>query len=343
MDVGIAVDLKSDHAGKVAGPDDRLEEYDSTATVDAIASALRAAGHEPRPLGGGRAFLERMLADPPELVFNIAEGFGTRSREAHVPSVCEMLGVPVTHSDPLTLAVTLDKAIAKQIAAAAGVATPRWAIVERAGDAAGLDLAFPVIAKPLSEGSSMGIRRSSRAADSAALAREIERLVDGYEQPVLVEEFCSGPEFTVGVLGTGAEARSIGAMEIVPRVDRPEEFVYSLEVKRNYLEEVLYEVPPRRPPEVGRAVLDLAVAAHRALGCRDVSRVDVRLTASGEPRFLEVNPLPGLNPVTGDLVILATRAGIPYETLIARIVGAALRRIGRGATTSSIRASAAGV
>jgi D-alanine-D-alanine ligase len=326
MDIGIAFDLKSDHAGKVGGPDDRLEEYDSTATVEAIADALRAAGHAPRLLGGGRGFLERMLAEPPELVFNIAEGFGSRSREAHVPSVCEMLGVPVTHSDPLTLAVTLDKAIAKRLVAAAGVATPRFAIVERASQAEDLPLAFPVIAKPLFEGSSIGIRRSSRAADARALSAEIERLLAGYEQPVMVEEFCSGPELTIGVLGTGADARAIGAMEIVPRVDAPAEFVYSLEVKRNYLEEVEYRVPPRQPERAVREALELAVAAHRALGCRDVSRVDVRFTARLEPRFLEVNPLPGLNPITGDLVILAGRSGIPYEELIARIVGEALRR-----------------
>ena len=327
MDIGIAFDLKADHQDAAdGGPDDRLEEYDSIATVEAIAAALHELGHRPRAIGGGRRFVEALLARPPELVFNIAEGRGTRSREAHVPAVCEMLGVPVTHSDPLTLAVTLDKAMAKRLAASAGVATPRFAVVEGAGELAGLDLAWPRIAKPLFEGSSIGIRKSSRAGDPASLAREVERIARDYAQPVLVEEFCTGPEFTVGVLGTGTGARAIGAMEIVPRRGRPEEFVYSLEVKRDYQNEVEYHVPPRRDARTVGRVLELAVAAHRALGCRDVSRVDVRLDADDQPRFLEVNPLPGLNPVTGDLVILSGRSGLPYRELVGAIVAGALAR-----------------
>lgn len=327
MDIGIAFDLKADHEGAHAGgPDDRLEEYDSLATVEAIAGALREGGHEPRLLGGGRRLVEALLARPPELVFNIAEGSGTRSREAHVPAVCEMLGVPVTHSDPLTLAVTLDKAMAKRLAASAGVATPRFVVVESSAELAGLDLAWPRIAKPLFEGSSIGIRKTSRAADLPSLVREVSRIARDYAQPVLVEEFCTGPEFTVGVLGTGASARAVGAMEIVPRRCLPEEFVYSLEVKRDYQNEVEYHVPPRRDARTIERVLALAVAAHRALGCRDVSRVDVRLAGDGSPRFLEVNPLPGLNPVTGDLVILAERSGLPYRELVGAIVSAALAR-----------------
>lgn len=326
LDIGIACDLKSDFAGQVDGPDDRLEEYDSTATVEAIAAALRALGHAPRILGGGRRFLERVLSRPPDLVFNIAEGFGTRSREAHVPAVCEMLGIPFTHSDPLTLAVTLDKAAAKRLVASAGGATPGFAVVESLEDLAGVSLPFPLIAKPLFEGSSMGIRRTSRVDDGRALRREVERLLEDYREPVLVEEFCPGAEITVGILGEGATARAIGAMEIVPRRGSRERFVYSLEVKRDWRTEVEYHVPPRQPETTVRAVLDLALAAYRALGCRDVGRVDTRLAADGIPRFLEANPLPGLAPETGDLVILAERSGLSYEALIDRIVQGALAR-----------------
>jgi D-alanine-D-alanine ligase len=385
MNIGIAYDLKSEHearagvrigdvlsprAGNCAGdrgenraadradgrdavpacgPDDRLEEYDSSETVEAIAAALAARGHEPVLLGSGHAFLERVLARKPDLVFNIAEGFGSRSREAHVPSACEMLGIPVTHSDPLTLAVTLDKAMAKRLVTSAGVATPRFAIVESASDVSRLALDYPLIAKPLFEGSSMGIRRSSRVEDVHSLQREVERLAGDYAQPVLVEEFCSGAEFTVGVLGNGpsrdrgegsvtkgsiagrpssSSCWFVAAMEIAPRVDRLEAFVYSLEVKRNWRSEVEYHVPPRCSSSTTRAVEELALAAYRALGCRDVARVDVRLTAQGEPRFLEVNPLPGLNPATGDLVILCERSGLPYEELVARIVENARARYG---------------
>ncbi len=329
LDIGIAADLRPDREGTAGGPDDLLEEYDSPATVEAIAAALRSRGHRPRFLGGGRRFLGAVLARPPELVFNIAEGSLTRSREAHVPAVCEMLGIPFTGSDPLTLAVALDKAVAKRLVSSAGVATPRFAVVLGLEDLARIDLAFPLIAKPVREGSSMGIRRNSRADDAATLRREVGRLLEDYSEPVLIEEFCPGAEFTVGILGEGAHARAIGVMEIEPRSGRAEEFVYSLEVKRNWREEVLYHVPPRRPARLVRAVEDLALASCRALGCRDLCRIDVRLSADGAPRFLEANPLPGLAPGSGDFVILAERCGLPYEELIDRVVQSALARAGR--------------
>ena len=331
LDIGIAADLRPDTKARAGAPrlvpEDRFEEYDSPATVEAIAGALKERGHRPRVLGGGRKFLQEILARPPELVFNMAEGFGTRSREAHVPAVCEMLGVPFTGSDPLTLAATLDKAVAKRLVASAGLATPRFAVLESAGDLSGI--AFPCIAKPLREGSSMGIRRGSRADDAGVLAEEVERLLADYQEPVLVEEFLPGAEFTVGVLGEGEGARAIGVMEIEPLGVALEDFVYSLEVKRNFRKEVAYHVPPRRPASLVRAIEELAVASARALGCRDLCRVDLRLGADGAPRFLEANPLPGLAPETSDVVILANLAGIPYVELIDRVVKTALARLGR--------------
>src|SRR5262245_49081279 len=161
MNIGIAFDLKTDFAAASAGPDDALEEYDSPATVDAIERVLASRGHRVMKLGGGRRFIAAVLETPPDLVFNIAEGRGSRSREAHVPAVCEMLGIAYTHSDPLTMALSLDKAIAKRIVASAGVPTPRFAVVESAGDVESSELAglaYPLFAKPLFEGSSMGIR-----------------------------------------------------------------------------------------------------------------------------------------------------------------------------------------
>lgn len=328
MRIGIAFDLKSDFESALEGPDDRLEEYDSASTVEGLSGALRELGHEPVALGSGRRFLERVLREPPDLVFNIAEGSGSRSREAHVPAACEMLRIPFTHSDPLTLALTLDKAAAKRVASSMGVATPRFAVVERVEDCARVALGWPVIAKPLFEGSSMGIRRHSRVTDQAGLRREVERIVRDYDQPALVEEFCSGPEFTVGLLGDGHGLRVVGAMEIVPRRARVEEFVYSLEVKRDWENEVEYHAPPKRDRGVIAAVEALALEAARALGCRDVARVDVRLDAHGAPRFLEVNPLPGMNPVTSDLAILARGVGTSYTELVGAIVASACARQG---------------
>lgn len=335
LTVGIAYDLRTEYeraaqhlAGEADLPEDAFEEYDSEATVLAIERALESWGYATRRLGSGRAFLTRILQDAGDLVFNIAEGYGTRSREAHVPSALEMLGVAYTHSDPLTLALSLDKAMAKRIAASAGVPTPRFAVVEHLSDVGAIDLEYPVIAKPLYEGSSMGVRRHSRCTNEAELQALLQQLLKDYREPVLVEEFCSGPEFTVGVLGAGARAYILGSMEIVPKNGEIEDFVYSLEVKRNFENEVSYVVPPDRPREQIQSIEAVALAAYRALGCRDVGRVDVRIGADGEPKFLEVNPLPGLNPVTSDIGFIARGVGMSYRELIGRIAASARERQG---------------
>ncbi len=326
MRIGIAFDLKSDQTARAGGPDDLLEEYDSEETVEALASALRERGHEAVLLGGGRGFVERVLQRAPDLVFTIAEGSGSRSREAHVPAVCEMLRIPCTHSDPLTLTVALDKAAAKKLVAADGVATPRFAVVDDENAAARLEFELPAIVKPNQEGSSMGVRLTSRVRTLEELRRETLRVVRDYGEPALVEEFVSGTEMTIGILGTGPAARVIGAMEIAPLVARPEEFVYSLEVKRDWERQVEYFVPPRVTGAVLRAAEACALAAYRSLGCRDVARVDVRLDAQGVPKFLEANPLPGMNPRTGDLCILSRRSGLEYVDLVDRIVTSAMSR-----------------
>ncbi len=333
LEIAIAVDLKESLQAQLPAdaPDDALEEYDSLDTVKAIAQALEAAGHRAHLVGGGRDLARRLLAprpsSAPDLVFNIAEGWGTRSREAHVPSFLEMIGVPFTHSDPLTLALSLDKSLAKRVVASHGVATPRFAVVSNLKDLAKVDLRFPVVAKPVAEGSSMGIRDGALFDTLATLTTALPLLRRGYRQPVLLEEFCSGPEFTVGIVGTGADAELIGVMEIVPRDQALETFLYSLDVKRNWRERVAYHAPPRRDPKLIKDIGKLALGAYRALECRDVGRVDVRLGSDGKPYFLEVNPLPGLNPVSGDLVILAAGHGISYPQLIQRIVQSARERL----------------
>lgn len=329
LDVAIAFDLKESIAERVPtdAPDDALEEYDSLETVKAIAAALEAVGHRTRLVGGGRDFVRSMLDEKSDLVFNIAEGWGTRSREAHVPSFLEMIGVPFTHSDPLTLALSLDKGLAKRVVASHGVATPRFAVVSTVKDLAKLELRFPVVAKPVAEGSSMGIRDGAIFDSLADLTAALPELRRAYRQPVLLEEFCSGPEFTVGITGTGPDAEVVGVMEIVPRGQSLEKFLYSLDVKRNWRERVEYHAPPKRDAKLVREIGKLALGAYRALECRDVGRVDVRLGADGKPYFLEVNPLPGLNPVSGDLVILAAGHDVSYPQLIQKIVESARKRL----------------
>lgn len=330
MHIGIAFDLKTDFVPRAGAPDDALEEYDSPTTVDAIARVLRERGHEVALLGGGRRFVEAVLARRPDLVFNLAEGAGSRSREAHVPAVCEMLGLAVTHSDPLTMALALDKAVAKRIVASHGVPTPRFALVESLRDLDALDLEFPLFAKPLFEGSSMGIRKSSRIDARADLAGRVETLLAHYREPVLVEEFLSGPEFTVACVGTGVSARVVGVMEIAPKDCAPEDFVYSLERKRSttWREEMDYLVPPRRDPALVRAIGDVALGAYKALGCRDLARVDVRARGDLTPQFLEANPLPGIAPGWSDLALLYEGLGRTYDDLVGGVVDEASARLG---------------
>jgi D-alanine-D-alanine ligase len=327
LDIGIAFELRSDFAVPPEAPIDALEEYDTQSTIDALVEVLIGLGHRPRLLGGGRGLVEIVLSRPPDLVFNLAEGWGTRSRESHVPAVCEMLGVPYTHSDPLTLALTLDKALTKRVVESAGVATPRFAVVESTEQAAALALPWPLFVKPAAEGSSMGVRVTSRVADGEALVSEVRRCLAAYRQPVLVERYLPGVEVTVGVRGSADRARVIGSMEIAPADGAAEDFVYGLESKRDYQRLVRYHAPPRSISAAQMADAETtALAAYRILGCRDIARVDVRFDETGRANFLEVNPLPGLNPVTGDLVVMTRLLGGRYEDVIDAIVDEAIRR-----------------
>ena len=325
MKVGITYDLKSDIPAPAGAPDDYHEEYDSPATVEAVAAVLRGLGHEVMKLGDGRPLLQRLLNDPPDFVFNFAEGQGIgRSRKARVPAVLETLGIPYTGSDPLTLAVTLDKDCAKRLVQSAGVVVARSTIVDpQDQDSAIGPLPYTAIVKPAWEGSSKGIRGKCVVDNPEDCAAAVSRLRQGHAQPILVEEYIEGDELTVGVIGNDPP-RVIGVMRVVPQ-QPTERFVYSLEVKRDWQRLVHYECPARLPAGCLKAVENAALKAYAALGCRDVSRVDFRLR-DGIPYFLEVNPLPGLNPESGDLVILARLSGWTYEQLIGGVFQAALDR-----------------
>jgi D-alanine-D-alanine ligase len=329
MHIGITYDLKSDAPPPEGIPDDFQEEFDSPATVEAIASVLRGLGHTVEKLGDGREMLQRLLADPPDFVFNFAEGQGIgRSREARVPAVLEMLGIPYSGSDPLTLAVTLDKDCAKKLAAAEGVAVAKGIVVHPAEvtstQYSGLStLTFPVIVKPAWEGSSKGIRGKSIVDRPRDLSELVTAMRRDYQQPILVEEYIQGDELTVGVVGN-EPPEILGIMRVAPR-EQTNRFVYGLDIKRDYKRLVKYECPAPLSTADEAAVRDATLGVWKALGCRDVSRVDFRLR-NGVPYFLEVNPLPGLNPVDSDLVILAKLAGWTYEQLITHILQAALRR-----------------
>jgi D-alanine-D-alanine ligase len=301
------------------GPDDEFEEFDSPATIHALAQLLTTEGYAVSILEADRTLPRRLTIGNFDLVFNIAEGKGGRCREALVPALCEMLGIAYTGSDPLTLAATLDKAVAKRLVVG-DVATPRWRTVRRMSDLDGFDLQFPVFAKPNDEGSSKGIRNDSRCEDLGALQGVCARLLDTYGRPVLVEEFVRGHEVTVGVVGN-QDPEVVGIMHVVPtQLKSAEDFVYSLEVKRDWEHQVRYAIPPELPDDVCRRIEAAALKCFRLLDCRDVARIDFRVGPDGEPWFIEANPLPGLSPTSGDLVLTAKAMGWTWERLITRIV-----------------------
>jgi len=333
MRIGITYDLKADTPPSSGLPDDFQEEFDSPVTIEAIASVLRGLGHEPVLLGNGRELLQKLLSSPPDFVFNIAEGQGiSRSREAWAPAVLEMLNIPHTGSDPLTLAVTLDKSCAKRLAQAAGIAIPKGVIIPPGQSVASLRqfiksshgaVPLPAILKPAWEGSSKGIRNCCLVDRLEDIPEVVEQLRRDHRQPVLIEEFIDGDELTVGVIGN-ENPRIVGIMRVVP-AQATNRFVYSLEVKRDYLRQVRYECPPDLPPTVRSRVEHATLQIFQALECRDVARVDFRLR-EGIPYFLEANPLPGLNPESSDLVILAKGFGWTYAQLIESIFQAAVDR-----------------
>jgi D-alanine-D-alanine ligase len=327
MKLGLSYDLKEEVGLEQASPEDALEEYDYPETVELIASALEAGGNSVVRLGGGRTFLNNILTESVDIVFNIAEGRGNyRSREAQVPSVLEMLNIPYTGSDPQCLAICLDKPLTKKIVKAAGVFTPNWhVIVDKQGlyDVSWDGFSFPAIIKPAHEGSSKGIRHSSLAHSREQTLETVAALLEHYRQPVMVEEFIVGEEVTVGIIGN-LPPKVVGIMRVIPKRG-DDYFVYSLEVKRDWKKLVDYECPARLGADTLQRIAESSRRAFCILGCRDLARIDFRVTPQGVPYFIEINPLPGLGDYS-DLVIMAIKLGWRYEALIGAVLSAAQER-----------------
>ena len=327
MKIGITYDLKTPAAGAVGVPDDAFEEFDSPHTIDAIAAVLRGRGDEVVLLGDGREFVTKVLTERPDFVFNFAEGHGiSRSREARVPATLELLGIPYTGSDPFTMAVTLDKQCAKKLVSLAGIAIPRGFALPADAPAEIIpveQLPYPLVIKPAWEGSSKGIRNNCLVKTADEVPDVVNRLRRDHPQTVLLEEYINGLEVTVGMLGNDPP-QVFGMMSVEPNA-KAEHFIYSLEIKREYRKLVTYRCPAPLPQDVLKAVATSARTVFHELGCRDVARIDFRVR-DGIPYFLEVNPLPGLNPDDSDLVIMARLLQWPYERLVGAIVDAALIR-----------------
>jgi D-alanine-D-alanine ligase len=247
-------------------------------------------------------------------------GFG---REAQVPALLDAFGIPYTFSDPLVLALALHKGMTKHVMRSIGVPTPDFCIIETDADMARVDLSMPVFAKPIAEGTSKGIAATSKIHTYRELHDVCQRLLHTYQQPVLVEAFLSGREFTVGIIGTGKAARPLGAMEVMLLTEAEPE-IYSYANKALYESRVRYRAAT---DATAIRAMDIAMQAWQGLGCRDGGRVDLRCADDGTPYFLEINPLPGLHPDHSDLPILAGLYGVGYEALIAMIMQSALQRL----------------
>jgi len=324
MRIALVYDLRGDYRA-LGFSEEAVAEFDSIETIDALASALQALGCEPVRVGRGQALAARLTeGEHYDLVFSIAEGVKGRSREAQVPALCELFDQPYLFSDPLTLAASLDKAVAKRLVRDAGVPTPAFAVAERsAAEVAGWDK-YPAFVKPLAEGTGKGCEAGSLVHNAEELQPAVTRIIERFHQPALVERFLSGREFTVGIVGNGTEARVLGVCEILLK-PQAEANVYSLHNKELCEDLVTYE---RAEDAKARLTGSRALDAYRVLQCRDAARLDFRSDETGEPYFLEANPLAGLHPSHSDLSIIATQNGIEFLALIGMILDAGFGRYG---------------
>jgi D-alanine-D-alanine ligase len=325
MKVGLTYDLRDDYLSEGYSYEETAE-FDRADTIEAIEESLKSLGYETDRIGNVKHLVTRLAAGGKwDFVFNIAEGMYGLGREAQVPALLDAYRIPYTFSDPLVLAVTLHKGMTKAILSDAGIRTPDFFVVNRISDAAKVNLPYPLFAKPVAEGTGKGISDASKVNSAEELHSVCERLLNEFRQPVLVEKYLPGREFTVGIVGTGDNAEAIGVMEVLFNEKHHGEEIYSFHNKSNYEEIIEYCIPEQ---EVVQECSSLAIGAWNVLGCRDGGRVDVRMDNMDRPSFIEVNPLAGLNPVHSDLPIICRLLGISFQDLIERIVHSTLKRVG---------------
>ena len=323
MKVGLTYDLRQDYLDRGFG-EEETAEFDSLETIDALDEVLSSFGYRVERIGNIEQLAAALVSGRRwDLVFNIAEGLRGIGREAQVPALLDAYNIPYTFSDPLVAALTLDKGMTKRIVRDLGLSTPAFAVVESIEQLSDVALRYPLFAKPLAEGTGKGVTALSKIESPETLEKRVAELLRHYRQPVLVEEFLPGREFTVGIVGTGPRARVVGVMEVI-LLDTAERNAYSYHNKENWVGLVEYEM---RHDDLGQRCAELSLAAWRGLRCRDGGRIDVRLDGEGTPSFIEVNPLAGINPHHSDLPMLAGKVGVAFPQLIRWIVDSALERV----------------
>ncbi|MEG2174484.1 MAG: ATP-grasp domain-containing protein, partial [Oscillospiraceae bacterium] len=311
---GIVYNLKKEQDSGVI---DAEAEYDNIETVHAIRQALEEGGLRTELLEADEFLFDKLRRNSIDMVFNIAEGMSGRGREAQIPALLNMLGIPFTGSDETTLCLALDKALTKRLLATYHIRTPKYAVISSGRASCLSRLHYPIIIKPNAEGSSKGISDLSIVESPAALHELVERNLAMYEGDMLAEEYIEGREFTVGLLGNGSETRVFRPMEIVYECETQNSYhVYSYSVKQDFQRYVHYECPATLSCEIEREMMDAARKVYDILGCRDCARVDFRLASDGKIYFIEINPLPGLAPGYSDYPMLAAYCGLPYGELV---------------------------
>jgi len=323
MIIGMTYDLKTEYVFGSADPPDANAEFDHPDTVGLIVEAIAAMGHTVVRIGSAQNLLNNLASLKADLVFNIAEGATGRNREAQVPILLEMKGIPFVGSDGLTQALTLDKLMTKKILLSEGIPTPRFFEVAHEGDALPPDLTFPLIVKPRYEGSSKGITERSIVHSAPELKSQAAWVIETYHQPALVEEFIRGNEFTVGLIGNDPP-------EVLPvvriQIDGKKELGDLFYTFSRIAQGAAYLCPAEIDPVLEGRLKELALRTYRAMECLDFGRVDFRVDAHGKLYVLEINPLPSLS--TEDVFsIVAKYQGQTYEKLIQRIVGSAIKRL----------------
>jgi D-alanine-D-alanine ligase len=323
MRVGITYDLRDEYR-RQGYTEEETAEFDRPETIQAIDQALQSLGYTTERIGSMGALVPRLAAKERwDIVFNIAEGVDGLGREAQVPALLDAFRVPYVFSDPVVMALTLHKGMAKHIVRDQGIRTADFAVVHEESDVAHIALPLPLFVKPVGGGTSVGISPASKICTRGDLASACRTLLRKYRQPVLVESFLEGREFTVGVVGTASKARTLGVLEVVLR-EQAEPDMYSYVNKSDYQARVSYQLAEGAMAASAEA---MALQVWSGLGCRDAGRVDVRCDHEGNLHFLEVNPLAGLHPQHSDLVILCRLRGISYLQLIGMIMNSALERM----------------
>jgi D-alanine-D-alanine ligase len=324
--VGLTYDLKTDYKFKKGDPLDANAEFDSPSTIDVISNAIAANGFKVKKIGNAANLLEKIDNLEVDIVFNISEGLTGRNRESQVPILLEMAGIPFVGADALTLGLTLDKVMAKKIFIAEKIPTPKFFEVSSTAGLINQDhCKFPLIVKPRFEGSSKGLSESSRVENPDELKKQVDFIVKTYKQPALVEEFISGQEFTVAVIGNeNPEVMPVVQIKIDGKLKLNDKFYTFARITSDRLE---YICPAKISSELKKKLDELALKVYRCVECRDFGRVDFRVDNDGNPYVLEINPLPSLS--TEDVFMLvAKNIGITYEQIVGKILNSAMARNG---------------